>query len=230
VLAAALLAACSSTPKGDPAGDARRADEDAVAVRATDLDGPGYAGRWVIVQDGDVAAAGATLADALHAVPPGRAAPAHRFVFRPQDRGPREYRMVYLAEGGIVAGRKFLADLGLETVGAGAETSLRRRGGTRTALLEDGRRLTLEVAAPDGSARRTVTAVCDPDFDGTLVLPRAVATELGLECFEVPGTADVQVALARPFLAHRALADVRLPALDAGGPAEVLFETAPLRK
>lgn len=230
LLAAALLAACTSTLKGDATGDARRADEDAVAIGAGDIDGPKYAGRWIVVQDGEIAASAATPADAVHAAPASTAAPAHRFVFRPQDRGPREYRMAYLAEGGVIAGRRFLADLGLETVGLGAEMSLRSVGTNRTAPLDDGRRLTLYVAAPDGSAHGTVTAVYDADFDGSLVLPRTVALELGLQRFEVPGTADVQVALARPFRAHRAVVDVRIASLDVHGFSEALFETAPIRK
>jgi hypothetical protein len=138
--------------------------------------------------------------------------------------------MAFLAEGGIVAGRRFLDELGMEAVGAGAETSLRRRGDTRTAPLGDGRRLVLDVAAPGGAARRTLSAVYDPDFDGTLLLTRALALDLGLVRFETPGTADVQVALARPFRAHRAVVEVRVAALDAHGLAEALFETAPLRK
>jgi hypothetical protein len=229
-LAAALLTACASALKVDAAADARRADEDAVAMHAADLDGTAYAGKWVVVQDGDIAASSATPAEALRGAPSPPHAPAHRFLFRPQDRGPRDFRMAYVAEGGVVAGRRFLADLGVETVGAGSETSLRQRGGTRAALLDDGRRFTFDVAPPDGSAHRTVSAVLDPDFDGTLLLPRAVALEMGLELFEVPGTADVQVALGRPFRAHRAVVAVRLPALDASGLAEALFETAPLRK
>jgi hypothetical protein len=229
LLAAALLAACRSAPAGDPAADARRADESAVVQFASEIDGPDHAGWWVVVQDGAVAAAGVTPDEAVRAVPEDRAAPAHRFVFRPTDRGPREYRMAYLAEGGIVAGRRFLADLGLETVGLGPDTSLRRAGGNRAAPLAGGRRFTFEIAAPGVSAHRTLTAVLDPDFDGALVLPRPVARELGLERFEVPGTADVQVALARPFRAHRATAHVRIAELDTGGLAEVLFETAPLK-
>ena len=229
LLAAALLAACRSAPAGDPAGGARKIDEAAVVQFASDIDGPDHAGWWVVVQDGAIAAAGVTPEDAVRAVPEDRAAAAHRFVFRPQDRGPREYRMVYLAEGGVVAGRRFLADLGLETVGLGRDTSLRRAGANRTAPLADGRRFAFEIAAPGASAGRTLTAVLDPDFDGPLVVPRSVARELGLDRFEVPGIADVQVALARPFRAHRSNARVRIAALDAGGLVEVLFETAPLK-
>ena len=235
-LAAVFLAACSSTYALDHAGAARRADEDAVSALAAEIDSPKYAGLWVVVQDGEVAGAGATpveavqAAHALHEIGSELPAPAHRYVFRPQDRGPREYRMAYLSEGGIVAGRGFLEQMGLETVGLGAQTSLRRKGDSSVAPLGDGRRFTLDIAPPGGAAPLTLAAVLDPDFDGTLVLPRAVALGLALQLFEVPGTADVQVALARPFRAHRAVVDVRVVALGAAGRSEALFETAPLRK
>jgi hypothetical protein len=235
-LAAALLAACASSPAPDLAGDARRVDDDAVAALAAEIDDPKFAGRWIVVQDGEIAGSGSTPVDAVHAAHavqesgPERPAPVHRYVFRPPDRGPREYRMAYLAEGGIVAGRGFLQQLGLETVGLGAQTSLRRKGDTRTAPLSGGRTFTIDVAAPGGASATTLSAVLDPDFDGTLVLPRAVALGLALQLFEIPGTADVQVALARPFRAHRAVVDVRIVSLGAAGRTEALFETAPLRK
>jgi hypothetical protein len=65
----------------------------------------------------------------------------------------------------------------------------------------------------------------DPDFDGGLLVPREVAAEFGLERFEVPGLADVQVAMGRPFRAHRATVLARIAELAASGPAEALFET-----
>ena len=229
LLAAALLAACSSGPKPDPVGDARRLDEDAVAAR--DADDPHDAGKWIVVQHGEAVAVASLPDDAVRAAELTSPDALHRFVYRPADRGQRLYRMAYVPDGGVAAGRRFLADLGLETTGpAGRATGLRRRGGAAGIDLTQTPRFAIEVASLDGSAHVTLAAAYDPDFDGGLLVPRAAASALHLERFEIPGGADVQVALGRPFSAARATAIVTVVALQTSGPAEVVFETAATRK
>jgi hypothetical protein len=155
----------------------------------------------------------------------------HRFVFRPEDRGARPMRLAYVAEGGIVVGRRFLAELSVESVGPpGRPPLLKRKGATRGVDLTRSPRLELELASLDGTAKEKVSAVYDPDFDGGLLLTRALAASLALERYEIPGGADVQVALGRPFRAHRATLVVNCPALQVSGFVEAVYETAPLRK
>ena len=224
VVAAALLAACSMGPKADAVGDARRIDEDAVAAR--EADDPRDAGQWIVVQHGDVAAVASLPDDAVRAAEAKLPNAVHRFVYRPSDCGQRLYRMAYVPDGGVAAGRRFLADLGLQATGpAGRATGLIRRGGGDGIDLTRTPRFAIDVAALDGSAHVTLTAAYDPDFDGGLLVPRETAAALHLERFEIPGGADVQVALARPFHAARATAIVTVTALQTSGPAEVVFET-----
>jgi hypothetical protein len=229
LLAAALLAACSTGPKPDAVVDARRRDEDAVAAR--DPDDPRDAGKWIVVQHGEAVAAASLPDDAVRAAEQSSPDALHRFVYRPSDRGQRLYRMAYVPDGGVAAGRKFLADLGLEaTSSAGRAAGLRRHGGGAGIDLTQTPRFAIEVASLDGSARVQLAAAYDPDFDGGLLVTRAAAAALHLERFELPGGADVQVALGRPFTAARATAIVTVSALQTSGPAEVVFETpAPKR-
>jgi len=226
-----LLAACASGPAAGPVESQRKLDEEALVVHAAAIDAPEHARHWVVVQDGRVAASASLPDDAVRAAQQKGASAAHRFVFRPADRGTPLYRLAYLAEGGIVVGRRFLADLSLEATGtAGKPPVVRRKsGGTGVDLARAGR-LVLEIASLDDSVRRTIDAAYDTDFDGGLLVTRDVAAALRLERFEIPGGAEVQVALGRPFRAHRATVIARIAALHAQGPAEVVYETAPLRK
>jgi hypothetical protein len=228
-LAAALLAACAVTQRTDPAGEARRRDQDAVAAR--DADDPLDSGRWIVVQDGAVAAVASLPDDAVRAADAESPGALHRFVYRPSDAGQHLYRMAYVPDGGVAAGRRFLADLGLQTTGsAGRVTGLHRAGGGPAIDLGRVPRFAIEVESLDGTARVTLTAAYDPDFDGGLLVPRETAAALRLERFEIPGGADVQVALGRPFSAARATAIVTVPELQASGPAEIVYETPAPRR
>lgn len=232
-LALALLAsACATTALESPAlEDARRKDDEFVAANGATLDGPPYAKRWVVVQRGEVVGAAALPDDAVRAAESSAKDVVHRFVFRPEDRGTRPMRLAYLAEGGIVAGRRFLADMGAEAVGPpGRPAQLKRKGAMRGVDLSHTPRLEIELTSLDGAAHATVSAAFDPDFDGGLLLTREVAASLALERFEIPGGADVQVALGRPFRAHRATLIAKCGALQVSGFAEAVYETAPLRK
>jgi hypothetical protein len=226
-----LASACASGAKPGAVADARETDVQAVESKAAAIDGAAYAKQWIVVQNGDIAGAASLPDDAVRAAQKTAAAPAHRFVFRPADRGARLYRLAYVAQGGIVAGRKFLADLGLEWAGPpGKPGTVRRKGSLGGIDLAKSPRVEIEVASLDGSARVTLSAACDPDFDGGLLLPRATAARLSLERFEIPGLAEVQVALGRPFQAHRACVNARIAALGVSGPAEAVFETERLKR
>jgi len=223
-LAAALLAACAVSQRADPVGDARRVDQDAVAAR--DADDPLDAGRWIVVQHGGVAAVASLPDDAVRAADAESPDALHRFVYRPSDAGRHLYRMAYVPDGGVAAGRRFLADLGLATTGPAARpTGLHRADGGAAIDLGRVPRFEIEIESLDGAARVTLTAAYDPDFDGGLLVPRQTAAALRLERFEIPGGADVQVALGRPFNAARATAVVTVPELQTSGPAEIVFET-----
>lgn len=227
-----LAAACATSRVESPALDAARTkDEETVAANSATLDGPPYAGRWVVVQRGEIAAAAALPDDAVRAVEASAGDVVHRFVFRPADRGTRSMRLAYVAEGGIVVGRRFLADLGVESVGpAGRPPLLKRKGGSRGVDLGRTPRIEIDASSLDGSRHLAISAAYDPDFDGGLLLTRDAAESLSLALFEIPGGADVQVALGRPFRAHRATLLAKCPALQVEGYVEAVYETAPLKK
>lgn len=223
-----VLAGCTSAARVDPAAEARRRDADAVGALASEIDGPKYASRWIVVQEGAVAASAPTADAAVRTASKSGPSPAHRFVFRAADRGPRSYRMAYLPDGGIVAGRAFLASLGLESIpAAGHPPLIRRRTGGGSVDLARSPRLVLRVATPDGAQRASISAAFDPDFDGGLLLSDAAARQLGLVRWEIPGESDVQVVLGRPFNARRAFVAVSVEALGASGTVEVLWPAAP---
>jgi hypothetical protein len=230
-LLAVVLGACGTTAVTGVVEDARARDEAVVAARADEFDAPPLAERYIVVQDGDVAATARFADDAIGAAWAKSPTTPHRFVFRPADRGTPLYRMAYVADGGVVAGRRFLEALGLEAVGAPGQPPVVRAKGARTGVgLGTPPRLAVEIATLDGAARRTIDAVYDPDFDGGLLVPVAVAAELALERYEVPGDAEVQVALGRPFLAHRATALAECATLSASGTVEVVYERTSPRK
>ena len=226
-----LCGACASGPATDTIDAQRKLNEEALASNAAAIDATEHARRWVVVQKGIVVASASLPDDAVRAAQAKDAPASHRFVFRPGDRGTPLYRLAYLAEGGVVVGRRFLADLSLEAAGAAGRPPVVRRktGGTGVDLAQT-RRLVIEIASLDASVRRTISAAYDPDFDGGLLVTREVAAALHLERFEIPGGAQVQVALGRPFRAHRATVIAKIQALETSGPAEVVYETAPRRK
>jgi hypothetical protein len=225
---ALTLAACAATVRNRAVDEARARDEEALASHADELDAPDLAKQYVVVQDGDVAASASLADDAVRAAAEKSPSTPHRFVFRPTDRGTPLYRMAYLAEGGVVVGRRFLADVGYEP--AGRPTAVRAHGSRSVVDLGKTPRLAVEIATLDGAVRRIVDAVYDPDFDGGLLVPVAVAAELSLERFEIPGDAEIQVALGRPFRARRASALAKVPALAASGMVEVVYESTSTRR
>jgi hypothetical protein len=220
-----VLAACATAPTGpSPEWLARTADEEAVERLGAQLDTK-YGRRYVVVADAEVRAAAFLPDDAIRAAPQDATPPLHRYVFRPADRGDRLYRMTYVAEGGVVVGRKFLEDLELEsTIGDEGRAVLRRRGGAGGLPVTAPSRVALVLTSLDGAHVERVSAVYDPDFDGGLLVPPSLARRFALQLFEIPGSAEVQVALGRPFRAQRANLLARVEALGVAGPVEVLTE------
>lgn len=223
---ALVLAACASRPAG-PRGEeeSRAKDDEALAARAAEIAGAADAKRWVVVQRGEIAAGASFPDDAVRAAKSKAADVAHRYVFRPADRGDRLFRMAYVAQGGVVVGRVFLENLGLEAVGvAGRPPLLRRKGAGGGIDLAKTPRLPLDLTTLDDATRISVDAAYDPDFDGGLLVPRELAASLALPLYEIPGAAEVQVALGRPFRARRATVLAKVPGLGPRGPVEVVFE------
>ncbi len=209
--AALLLAAAGCVSATGRVATARDRDDAALVAK------PWPEGAHVVVvADGTVAAADDLAA--AWGLAPGA---AHRYAFVPGSEGDRAYRMAYLPASGTVLGHAFATALGIE---------IRREADGSPALVRDLRRIaatdgavTLRVEAPDGSRAATLRVVVDPDFDGPLLVPPDVAAALGLSRFEVPGTADVTVALGRPFFARRAQVRVDLGALGVAGVVPALF-------
>jgi hypothetical protein len=231
VVALCLAAGCASAKRLSVA-DARRADEEAVAANAAVIDSPEHAKHWIAVQNGAIAGTSALPVDAVGQAASKDPDVLHRFVFRPGERGPKSARLAYIAEGGVVAGPALLASLGLTAKASapGRPRVIRARVGGGSLDLATTPRLVLELRTLDSSATTTVSAAYDPDFDGPLLVTDAVAEALRLERFEIPGGCDVQVAVSRPFLAHRATVIAHLEALNATAPAEVVFEGAGQRR
>lgn len=226
VTAACLaLAACTSSKPGS-LESARKANQEFALKEAGPISAK-HGAKFVVVENAEVIAAGSLADDAVRAAAQfeartGRRSP-HRFVFRTSDRGPRLYRTTYLATGGIAAGRKLFQDLGFQVTG-GAGRALVLDAGARRRTLDAAREplLEIEVAALDGSGKQTLRVPVDPDFDGGLLVSRELAPGLATERAEIPGDAEVQVALGRPFDARRAFVWVRVPSLGVAGPVEAL--------
>jgi len=225
--AALALAACSSAPRPKTVEAARKLDADAVAAASAQIDETPPQ-RFVVVQWGKIVASASLPDDAVRAAERDEKDALHRFVFRRADRGPKLYRMAYVAEGGVVAGRRFLSDLGLEvSVTPGKPPMLRKKGAAQWTDLAGSPRFDVAVATLDGAVRETFSAAFDPDFDGGLLLPADAAVRLALERYEIPGDAEVQVALGRPFAARRATVLVRVDLLHAAGPVEAVCRVPP---
>lgn len=227
---ATALAACTSA--GAFLDDARRRDALAVDEEfappdpaASDPAAPASAARdtgpaWIVVTGGQVAGR-AEDHDAAAAAHP--AVDGHRFVFRARDLTPPVVSLAYLPADGGVAGQGLATALGVDvTEGATGDVTLRHGLATARLRLDQGRALELELSAPGSTEPTRLRVAFDPSFDGALLLPAAAARGLGLAAHELPGRATVRVALGRPFEALRALAQVRIPALEAEGRVEAL--------
>ncbi len=225
VLLLALSAGCAS---GDATRDAaRRRGLEFVEAEGRRLDKE-HADRYVVVQEGRLAASASAPDDALRAAERTETTPLHRFVFRPADRGDRVYRMAYMPTGGVVVGRRFFDALRARaTWTAGRPLVIEHLGVRREVDLERTPRLEIEVTTLDQEHRRTLSAVVDLAFDGALLVPEELAVQLEAHLFEVPGRTEVQVALGRPFAARRALVFARVPRLGLGADVEIVFETRP---
>lgn len=219
------LAACAGGPVTvEGARDRNRQFVEIAARRLRES----HARRYVVVQEGDVAAAATAADDAVRAAERRKAAPLHRFVFRPGDEGERAYRMAFMPTGGVVVGRRFFETFGARASWRPGKPLVVERLGTRRELdLAETPRLDLRVETLDREGDTRLSAVVDLDFDGALLVPPEIARELGLERFEIPGDVDVQVALGRPFRARRALVLAHVPLLRFAAPVEVAFETPP---
>jgi hypothetical protein len=225
---AAALAACASK-HADPVEAQRTKDEEFLAANAESLFHQNPQG-WIAVQGGDAAGAGPSADDAAHSAE-AVAAPGtlHRFVFRKDDAGERLYRLAFVPEGGLVAGRGFLASLGFKVVSAGKtgparQLVLDRYGAPWKFDLAAAPRLRVELGRLGSAPEMPFDVSLDPDFDGGLLLPDAAAAALDLPRAEIPGRAEVQVALSRPFEARRSWVSAFLPDLGVSGVVEVLVE------
>lgn len=230
-LVAATLIAASCQSAGDLV-DADRTRNRACADERTAAALVRSPRGWMVVQGGDVAAVAPSADDAVRGAALRAPHVRHRFVYRAEDPGDRLHRMAYMPEGGMVAGRRLLADLGLRVVGAGAPGGgrtvvLERRGTRRTIDLAARPRLRLDLQPLAGGPTTTIDVPFDPDFDGPLLLPEDLTHGLDLVRAEIPGTCQVQVALGRPFTARRAWCAARCADLDATGPVEVLVRMPP---
>ena len=228
-LPALLLALAAAACAGPPRTVEGQREESLGAVEGHERSlAERHGSRFVVVQRGQVVAAASLADDAVRAAE--RRAPPweHRFVFRPGDEGPRLHRLAFLPEGGVVAGRGFFEDLGVAVSWrAGQPLVLDRLGRRREVDLLATPRLEIVLRTLDRERSVTLEAAVDPDFDGPLLLPPELARTLELHRFEIPGHAEVQVALGRPFAARRAHVLAELPLLGQRGPVEVVYETAP---
>ena len=121
---AAVLAAAVAAPGCASVGnlDAARVKD----LECVDAQNAAFAEKnarsWIVVEGGEVAAISPAADDAVRAAAANRASSAptpHRFVYRPADRGARLSRLAFLPEGGLVAGRQFLAGLGYRVASVG---------------------------------------------------------------------------------------------------------------
>jgi hypothetical protein len=231
-MAVALASSACTTVASGAQDEARRRDEEVVVASAAEIDKRGTL-PWIVIQDGVLAAFGASPAEAIRAAPQGARA-AHRFVFRADDRGDRFHRLAFLPQSGVVAGRRLFDDLGFRIVSVGTGPERRvvveRRGERRTLDLATSPALGLTLTPIDGGATVAVDVPFDPDFDGPLVVPAETARPLATERAEIPGRADVHVALGRPFSGRRAWVSARCDALDASGLVEVVVPDLPARR
>ncbi len=191
LLATAALALTSCASHADLVAQARGTNDAFLAESGAQVRRD-HAERFVAIQNGVVAATGATAAEAAERAADVDPDAAHRYVYRPDAAdwtGPLGGAAVYIAyvpEGGTVAGDALQPLFGAATDSA-----------------------ELHLTALDGRARVVVSAALDRRFEGTLLVSVATAERLRLERFELPGHVDVEVPLGRPFRARRAMVRVR---------------------
>ena len=203
------LPACTSL--ADVVAAARRADDAALAAAPWPDDAA-----WIVVAQGVVRGA-PDLASALATEP---SAP-HRHVFRPGEQGDLRMTMPFHPGRGVVAGRAAAAALGVTFRRNARGETLVLRGSRRVVAAEDAT-ISMRLAPLGATTTYTVPVVVDPDFDGPLLVAPAVADTLDLRRFEIPGTADVHVALGRPFLGARARLRAAIPELGVDGDVEAV--------
>ena len=224
---AGLLAACASSPSEEEVEAARRANTEFLQRQGAALAAE-HAGKFLVVQGGDLAAESLLPDDAVRVAARRDPSPVHRFVFRPEDAGERLYRMTFLPEGGRVAGKAVFDALGLRVqLLTGSGVMIGRPGRPWAFGASPEGRLAIEVRSLDREHAETIEVAVDPEFDGGLLLDAETAARFGLDRDEIPGVAEVQVALSRPFAARRSLVLVSVPQVSASGVAEALVETLP---
>ena len=215
-----VAAGCASAAPGSVAA-LRAADAEFVKKAAPALSAK-HGTKYIVVANGGVAAVASLPDDAVRAA----ADSPHRFIFRAADGGPRMYRTTYLPVGGAAVGRKVFENLGYHVTGGGGRPLVLVSGGTRRVIdPATAPRLSIAVSTLDGTVSRTLEFPVDPDFDGGLLLTTLLGDEFQTAQSEVPGDAEVQVALGRPFEARRALLLVRIASLGVSGVVEALVPT-----
>ncbi len=203
-----LLAACASTPTEDL--DARARNDHALRNGVPSA-------LVVIVENGklyeaeDLDAAYATIIE-----------DRHRYVFSPGEEGDRGFTLAYLPAGGIVAGDAFAESLGLD-VREDASGRITLARGDMTVATNADRTIAVTLSAPSGARSELVRVSIDPRARGSLLMPSGVALRLLAPLTSIPGTTHVEVALGRPFAAHRARLRVELPELDAEAYVEIAY-------
>jgi len=203
-----LLAACATAPSEDLAARARNDHAIRDGVPSASV---------VIVENGrlfeaeDLDAAYATVIE-----------DRHRYVFEPGEEGDRDFTLAYLPSGGVVAGDAFTGSLGIEVrEDAGGRVTLVRDG--RTLAANSDRTVAVTLSQPGGARSEMVLASVDPRARGALLVPRSVALRLAAPLSSIPGTTHVEVALGRPFAAHRARMLASLPGLDILDYVEIVY-------
>lgn len=214
------IAGCGSTSAVEAARTANRAAARKLVAEAA----------VTLVVGGKPAAEGDTAEAALEALDPADGDAPHRLFVIPADPGGRLLPLVFLPEGGSVAGAELIAALGVRRVARTGRPTRLLHGRRELAIADSGGKLTLELRPLDGGEWRRVDVPWLHDFPGALLLPQEDLADLDGARSEVAGHDEVQVALGRPFRTRRSLIRVRIPALGAEGVVIASTESAPTKR
>lgn len=213
-------AACVGGGAVDDARDANRAAARKLVVQAP----------VTVLVGGKAVASADTPERALEQLDAAAEDAPHRLFVMPANPGGRLLPLVFLPDGGAVAGSELLQALGVRRVARTGRPIRLVRGRRELPLADSGARLTLELRPLDGGEWRSVDVAWVHEFPGALLLPADELAELDGARSELAGHDEVQVALGRPFRTRRSLIRVRIPTLDVEGVVIAATESAPVRR
>ncbi|MCI0588883.1 MAG: hypothetical protein L0323_18840 [Planctomycetes bacterium] len=172
-----------------------------------------HAGGWIAIVAGEATSPAETLADCLRAADARDPKALHRFVFRIGEEGPVAYRLGGAGARNLI-GMEFFGRLDIRHVEFKLEGAVICRRGEKTKVFPwKDLYIPLPLGEPGGTSVRPIRVSPSTAFTGVALLEPAVADELGLARFEIPGEVPLEQFGVR-FVCRRARVRVQIPELE----------------